>query len=144
MGPGKGRQANRATAFRTAAASTGSCPGFRLTPPGPALLLGPRLPAQVSYSHPSPLRAHHPGNSQRKAQLKYLWLKTVQRLLIGGGEKVEVIPSLLAGEVIDMQGSWVCGSSPTGRGSHRKLSRLQILMREVVLYVTDVTGDRTG
>lgn len=38
----------------------------------------------------------------------------------GGGD---VIPSLLAGEVTDMQGSWVGGPRPLGQGSQRKIPR---------------------
>lgn len=40
----------------------------------------------------------------------------------GGGRRVDVIPSLLAGEVTDMQGSWVGGpAKATGQGSQRSL-----------------------
>lgn len=42
---------------------------------------------------------------------------------MGGGGKADVIPSLLAGEVTDMQGSLVGGSSPLGKGSQRKLPK---------------------
>lgn len=61
----------------------------------------------------------------------------------GRGGKADVIPSLLTGEVTDMQGSWVGGPSPGGQGSLRKIPRAASGngKRE---YVTDMTGDRTG
>lgn len=40
-----------------------------------------------------------------------------------GRGKFDVIPSLLAGEVTDMQGGWVRGPSPIDQGSPRKLPK---------------------
>lgn len=40
---------------------------------------------------------------------------------IGGGRKADVIPSLLAGEVTDKQGSWAGGPSLLGQSSQRKI-----------------------
>lgn len=42
----------------------------------------------------------------------------------GGGRRVDVIPSLLAGEVTDMQGSWVGGPAKATRsGLSKKIPR---------------------
>lgn len=41
----------------------------------------------------------------------------------GGMGKFDVIPSLLAEEVTDSQGGWVCGPSPIDQGSPRKLPK---------------------
>jgi len=59
------------------------------------------------------------------------------------GGKADVIPSLLTGEVTDMQGSWVGRPSPLGQGSLRKIPRAASGngKRE---HVTDMTGDRNG
>ena len=63
--------------------------------------------------------------------------------LDGGGGKGDVIPSPLAGEVTDLQGSWVGGPGPLGQGSQRKIPTAASGngRRE---YVMDLTGDRAG
>lgn len=59
-----------------------------------------------------------------------------------GGGKADVTPSLLAGKVTDMQGSWVGGPSPLGQGSQKKLPKAARDKGEGrSLYVTDMTGD---
>lgn len=124
-GPGRGRQAGRATAFRSAAARAGSRPDFIPLPARlhtrPSRAAGPQAASPASTLPPQSPESPSPWQQPEKGPAKIFMAPNSSEASDGGG--VDVIPSLLAGEVTDMQGSWVGGPRPLGQGSQRKIPR---------------------